>query len=431
MRVLFVSPRFPPSSSADSQRLRLLLPHLLSHGCTSEVLAADPFCCANGLDLWQLRHLPSDVPIHRVRGLSRRWSSIPSLGSIDSRCHRAFASLGSHLLSQKPFDLVYFSTTEFGSFRLGPLWKHRHGVPFVLDYQDPWVNDYYRQHTNLKPPGGRLKYSLVERFHRFHEPRVLQHAAGITAVSPAYPQQLQARYPFAATIPSLILPFPGCSDDFNNLDPANLTQLPFDPHDGLVHWVSIGRGGSDLHQALDGFFSAIARNTPRELHHRLRLHFIGTSYASHGKGIPSITPLAQRHGLGMIVDERTDRLPLSLSLAALKAADALLVIGSNDPSYTASKLYPNILARKPLLAILHEQSSAVDVLNQCGGGVLLTFNGNTSTEDLSARISQHWLSSKSYLHVHRLDYTAFEPHTASAQSARLVSFFSTCLDAQL
>ena len=39
MRLLLVSPRFPPSSAADSQRLRLLLPHLASAGCKAEVLA--------------------------------------------------------------------------------------------------------------------------------------------------------------------------------------------------------------------------------------------------------------------------------------------------------------------------------------------------------------------------------------------------------
>ncbi|MFS6828152.1 hypothetical protein [Cyanobium sp. ATX-6F1] len=47
------------------------------------------------------------------------------------------------------------------------------------------------------------------------------------------------------------------------------------------------------------------------------------------------------------MEERTDRLPLSLTLASLRAADALLVIGSDDPAYTASKLIPYLLARRP------------------------------------------------------------------------------------
>jgi hypothetical protein len=114
MHLLLVSPRFPPSSAADSHRLRMLLPHLGAQGCSAELLAVDPVCCADGLDPWQAEHLPASVPIHRVRGLSRRWSRLPGLGSIEARCYRALARAGSHLLRRKHFDAVYFSTTAFG-----------------------------------------------------------------------------------------------------------------------------------------------------------------------------------------------------------------------------------------------------------------------------------------------------------------------------
>jgi hypothetical protein len=427
MHLLLVSPRFPPSSAADSQRLRMLLPHLAAEGCSAEVLAVDASCCADAVDPWQAEHLSAAVPIHRVRGLSQRWARLPGLGSIEARCYHALARAGSHLLRRKHFDAVYFSTTAFGCFRLGPLWKRRHGVPFVLDYQDPWVNDHYRRHPEITPPGGRFKYAVVDRLHRLQEPRVLRHAAGYTAVSAAYPAQLQARYPFAASIPSLVLPFPGSEDDFQHLEGISTSQLPFDPHDGLIHWVSIGRGGADLHTALGGLFEAIARFGPFDLRQRLRLHFLGTSYAPAGQGVPSIAPLAQRSGLEALVEERTDRLPLSLSLAILKAADALLVLGSNDPAYTASKLYPYLLARRPLLAIMHRQSSVVDVIQRCGGAQLACFDDRTSPSALARQIAQVWLNQGRHAHLVPLDRQAFTPHTAAGQAAQLVAWFRRCL----
>jgi hypothetical protein len=427
MHLLLVSPRFPPSSAADSQRLRLLLPHFASLGVEAEVLAVDPACCADGLDPWQAEHLPAALPIHRVRGLSRRWARLPGLGSIEARCFRALARAGSRLLRSKHFDAVYSSTTAFGCFRLGPLWKRRHGVPFVLDYQDPWVNDHYRRHPEITPPGGRLKYALVDRLHRLQEPRVLRHAAGYTAVSAAYPAQLQARYPFAASIPSLVLPFPGSEEDFQHLDAISSSQLPFDPHDGLIHWVSIGRGGADLHTALSGLFEAIARHASAELRQRLRLHFLGTSYAPAGEGIPSIAPLAASYGLGAIVEERTDRLPLSLTLASLKAADALLVLGSNDPGYTASKLVPYLLARRPLLAVMHEQSLVCDLLQRCGGGQLVSFSSTISTDVLAGRIAGCWLAGNRHAQLLPLDGQVLRPHTAAGQAEQLVPFLRRCL----
>ena len=426
MRLLLVSPRFSPSGAADSQRLRLLLPHFASQGCSAEVLAVDPACCANELDPWQTEHLPPAVPIHRIRGLSRRWARLPGLGSIEARCYRALAHAGSDLLRRKHFDAVYISTTAFGCFHLGPLWKRRYGVPFLLDYQDPWVNDHYRSHPEITPPGGRLKYAVVDRLHRLQEPRVLRHAAGYTAVSAAYPAQLQVRYPFATAIPSLVLPFPGSESDFLHLEAIPTSQLPFDPHDGLLHWVSIGRGGADLHTALSGLFEALARHAPAELRQRLRLHFFGTSYAPAGQGIPSIAPLAARYGLGALVEERTDRLPLSLTLASLKAADALLVLGSNDPGYTASKLVPYLLARRPLLAVMHEQSLVCELVQRCGGGQLVSFSSDTKTDLLASHIAGSWLGSDRYTRLLPLDMHALRPHTAAGQAEQLMAFMRQC-----
>lgn len=429
IRVLLVSPRFPPSSAADSQRLRMLLPHFAAEGVQAEVLAVDPACSDTPLDPWQARHLPPQVSIHRARGRSLRWARVPGLGSLEARSFHALARTGSGLLRRKRFDLVYFSTTAFGCFRLGPLWQQRHGVPFVLDLQDPWVNDYYRQHPEVVPPGGRLKHALADRLHRQQEPRVLRHCAGLTSVSAAYLEQLVARWPWAASIPALTLPFPGSADDFERLASIPPGALPFEPGDGLIHWVSIGRGGADLATALHGLFGAISRHAPADLRRRLRLHFLGTSYAPAGTGVPTIAPLAEGHGLGELVEERTDRLPLSLALACLRAADALLVLGSDDPTYTASKLYPYLLARKPLLAIMHRQSSVVGLIERCGGGTVVAFVSGEPAEQLEDRIADAWLTNTQHSRLLPLDALAFEPHTAAGQARILTEFFSRCIEA--
>ncbi|MCP9849790.1 glycosyltransferase [Cyanobium sp. Morenito 9A2] len=428
LRILLVSPRFPPSSAADSQRLRMLLPHFSSAGVQADVLAVDPACSANPLDPWQAEHLPPEVPVHRVRGRSLRWARIPGLGNLEARSFGALARTGSRLLSSRRFDLVYISTTAFGSFGLGPLWKRRHGVPFVLDLQDPWVNDYYRQHPAVRPPGGRLKYALADRLHRRQEPRVLRQCSGLTSVSAAYVQQTVARWPWAASIPAVTLPFPGSAEDFEHLGAIAPSQLPFDPADGLLHWVSIGRGGADLTTALEGLFSALARHAPAELQARLRLHFLGTSYAPAGRGIPSIAPIAARFGLTDLVEESTDRLPLSLTLATLRAADALLVIGSDDPGYTASKLYPCLLARQPLLALMHPQSSVVELIRRCGGGVVVPLAPGESSEVSGDRIAAAWLAGDRYGQTQPLEAAAFGPHTAAAQARTLAAFLHACLD---
>lgn len=426
MRLLLVSPRFPPSSVADSQRIRLLLPHFAAQGVEAQVLAVDPACVAAPRDPWQAEGLPIAVPIHRVRGRSLRWSGLPGFGSVEARCLDALASAGDRLIGQRRFDLALFSTTAFGTFTLGPRWRQRFGVPFVLDYQDPWANDYYRVHPHVTPPGGRLKYAIADRIHRFHEPRVLRACSGLVAVSAAYLNDIRQRYPFTADLPCLEMPFPGAPEDFKRLDAIPISDLPFDPGDGLIHWVSIGRGGADLAAALNGFFLALRRYASPALLDRLRLHFIGTSYAGAGSGVPTILPVAERHGLSHLVEERTDRLPLSITLASLKAAAALLVIGSDDPAYTASKLVPYLLARRPLLALIHACSPAVPLIQRCGGGRLVTFSSGDHPATIAAAIARAWLHQGQHAQLHPLDSVALAPHTAAGQAARLLAFLRTC-----
>ena len=154
-----------------------------------------------------------------------------------------------------------------------------------MDYQDPWVNDYYRQRPQAAPPGGRLKYAVTDRLNRWMEPRVLRHCAGITSVSAEYPRQLRSRYSFLSTDwPVEILPFPGDDRDLRCVQQDGTRQSMFVPGGGRRHWVYVGRGGADMHVALRGLFGALRDYgcIQPEFRNALQLHFIGTSYAAAG-----------------------------------------------------------------------------------------------------------------------------------------------------
>lgn len=201
MRLLIVSPHFPPTNAADMQRVRLILPYLKEAGVEAEVLGVESEQVASPEDPWLVPGLPPDVPIHRVMALGLKWRRVPGLGTLNFRSYGALRRKGDELLRSGRFDLVYFSTTQFGVHLLGPRWKRRYGVPFVMDYQDPWVSDYYREHPEVTPPGGRLKYAITSWISRRDEPRVLRECSGITSVSDAYLRQLENRYDFLKILP--------------------------------------------------------------------------------------------------------------------------------------------------------------------------------------------------------------------------------------
>jgi len=256
-RLLVVSPHFPPSNTADSQRVRMLLPFFRENGWETTVLAVQPEQVAAPLDPWLEEWLPNDVRVMRVRALGLGWQRIPGLGTLDLRALGALRKGGDRLLSKGRFDLIYFSTTVFGIHLLGPRWKQRFGVPFVIDYQDPWVSDYYDQHPDVIPPGGRIKYTLSQWLARRSEPKVLRACAGITSVSPEYPRQLKARYPELQSLKALVLPFPGSIRDFERA-PKGGVDLSERWDEKKTNWVYVGRAGPDMESSLSALFQAIA-----------------------------------------------------------------------------------------------------------------------------------------------------------------------------
>jgi len=412
------------------QRARMVLPYLREQGWEGAVLAVEPAQVAAPVDPWLADGLPADVPVHRAAALGLGWGRIPGLGTLTFRALGALRRMGDELLKTGRFDLVYFSTTQFGVHTLGPRWLRKFGVPFAMDYQDPWVNDYYRQHPAVVPPGGRLKYAVTDRLNRWMEPRVLRYCTGITSVSAAYPRQLLRRYPFLPSVwPVEILPFPGDGCDLRRVEQGGILQTMFTPGDGHRHWVYVGASGPMMAFAVRGIFSALrehGNNQPGFLDD-LRLHFVGTSYAAAGRGRNTVGPLAVDYGLAAVVREHPDRIPYSETLRCLLDADALIVPGSDDPGYTASKIYPYLLSRKPLLAVFHEQSSVVSLMRAVGGGVCVPFRTGEPEESLASRIRSEWLETAQWQRPVPLDRTAFAPHTAGEQAKVLCRFFERCL----
>jgi hypothetical protein len=375
-------------------RVRQSLPYLRENGWEAVVLAVEPRWCDQPEDPLLLETIPSDTKVIRTKAFSSKLTRYIGLGNLEVRAYPFFKHAGEKLLGSEHFDLVYFSTTAFGLIRLGPEWKDRFGVPFVVDMQDPWVNDYYGQPGAPSPPGGRLKYSLMQTFARRDEAKVMRAVSHIISVSPAYTTMLMSRYGWLTPDMFTVLPFGAQEADFELLTRRDIRQTHFDAADGLEHWVYVGRAGADMAFALGAFFEALAaaraKNPSRWA--KLRVHFIGTSYAAGTRARQSVMPVAQQHGVADLISELPHRVPYFQGLRCLSDATALVVPGSDDPGYTASKIYPYILAQRPLLGIFHEESSVANVLRETRAGKLVTFGPDELREAVSDKILDLWFS---------------------------------------
>lgn len=373
-RLLIISPYFPPCNAADMQRVRMSLVYFKELGWEAEVVTVSAKHADINKDDLLLQSIPTDIPIHEVEALPKRYTSKFGLGSIALRSLFHFYRKVNRLLSKKRFDLVYFSTTQYPVCVLGGFWKQKFGVPYVIDMQDPWHSDYYEDKPKHERPP---KYWLAYNLNRVLEPLAMKSADGIISVSEAYIAELRRRYPNLRSVPAKTITFGAFEKDKEiAIQNHSLATPAIEKNEQEYSIVYIGRGGNDMHKSVSIFFNAFRtglRSSP-ELFKRFKMYFIGTSYAAEGQGKKTILPIAAKFGLDNYVIEQTDRVAFYRALTTLNAADVLFVPGSDDPQYTASKIYPYLLAERPLISIFHPASSAARIIKKCKVGLSLTFD---------------------------------------------------------
>jgi glycosyltransferase involved in cell wall biosynthesis len=411
----------------------MALPYFKDSGWEPEVLCVDPRFVEIKTDHELVKTLPQGIPIHRCRAIPFQMTRLFGLGGIGWRSRAGLEHLGTTLLELGKINAVYFSSTVFPSFGLGPKWLRRFGIPYFIDYHDPMWTDYYFQPGAPPPPGGVLKYRLTRLLAKRNEQRVMQSAAGVTCVSPGYVNLLRGRYPQTHPEKYIELPFGAPEKDF---DLAGKTKKD----ECKEVWRYIGAGGGIMAHAV-GIFSKTLRETNPTVRNdlgKIKIELMGTSYATYGTPAPSLSPKLNTILPKVEVSESSERLPYMETLRQLRSADRLILFGTNDPGYTASKLGVYVLAKRPLLVICREESSVARIVRETRSAELITFGD----ADIGSRIEDRggvkpewreamgrWLAMDPAKEP-ATDWKAFEPYTAKRMTEKLCRFFDERLEAE-
>lgn len=367
-KALIISPYFAPSNAADMQRVRMSLPFFKDFDWEVEVVAVKEEYTDAVFDYLLIESVPDDIKIHHVNALPKNWTKKFGLGSVALRSLWFFKKYVNKLLKTHQFDLIYFSTTQFPVCILGPYWKKRFGIPYIIDMQDPWFTNYYQDKPRNKRP---KKYWFSYRLDKYLEPIAMKDTDGLITVSDAYIEDLQFRYPYLKNIPSATITFGGFKKD---LEIATRHQsslkIAFDNNPACKHIVYVGRGGFDMQKAVKLLLKAFKQCLKEDFNKfkHIRFHFIGTSYAPLGSGQKTLYSVAEKLGVGRFVTEQTDRISFYESIHNLQLADALFIPGHEKSAYTASKIYPYIMTEKPILSVFNLESSAAQTLIDCKAG---------------------------------------------------------------
>lgn len=363
-RVLILTPHFPPDSSAATHRMRLLAPYLAELGWEPIVLTADPAGYEQPIEPGLLALVPPDLHVERYHPWSPQWTRRIGIGDLGLRSMVPALRAAWRLLRRESIDALVITTYPVYTAALGPVLKRRFGVPFVVDLQDPWVGAWGRSvgggpagAPDLKSRASRWVAAVLER-------PVFAAADGIVGVSARTYEDVQARLPAARGARCAEIPLGGDERDFEAVRRWPTCGRPFDPQDGLVHLCAVGTllpVGVEVARALFDALAELRRRSPDRAA-RLRLHFFGTSNQRSADAAPRVLPLAVDAGVADLVTETAGRIDYVNAVRVQADASALLLLGSTEAHYTASRLYPALLARRPIVAVYHAASTVSGIL---------------------------------------------------------------------
>ncbi|MDX2196142.1 MAG: glycosyltransferase [Cytophagales bacterium] len=409
-------------SAADMHRVRHMTNYMHEMGTKVTIAMVHEKYTPYEIDYNLSYTIPADIKIIKVGAVSNKLLKIIGIGSLALRCIWSYFIHINKLLEKEKFDLIFFSTTMFPIPVLGAYWKYKYGVPYVVDIQDMWHSDYYQNKPkHQKPKNYWFSYPL----HKFTEPLSLKNCAGIVSVSQAYIDILQSRYTHLNNNNCLLQPFSALDKDFEILQRVKITNKIFDLNaKKTINIVYVGRGGEDMNTSLTYIFKALAMGLKEDekTFSQIKMYFIGTSYT--GSRYKPIEILAQKYSVSRYVSEHPKRYAYFEALNFLTQADMLIVPGSDDPNYTASKIYSYILAQKPILAVFHASSSIPEIINTSKSGEYMTFINKEIDENIVHSLYMKWHNMlKKIPYSPETDYEAFAPYTAQYMTMNIIQFF--------
>ena len=380
-RVLIIGSDFAPSSLPPATRIRFFASHLSEFGWEPIVLSTKPEFYDWPTDPENEKLLPKSLKIVRTDAWSPRWTRKIGFGDVGMRSLWNHWKAIKQICREQKIDLIFIPVPPYVPMVLGRMAHKKFGIPYVVDYIDPWVTEYYWQvPRDQRPPKWPLAYAMS----RLVEPYALRHVSHITGVSKGTTDGVVARYHQLSERDATEIPYGAELDDFEHVRNNPRPNIIFDSSDGCFHFSYVGACIRGMHPAVRALFEAVKRGLQCEfeIFKRVRLHFVGTSYAANGTDSRLIKEIAREVGIESYVDEWPSRVAYLDSLQIMTDSHALLLVGSEEPHYTASKVFPYVLSGLPVFAIFHEASTVNQILNSYPYSQLVTFGSERPHEKI-------------------------------------------------
>ena len=412
--ILIITPHFPPSNLAAVHRSRLFAQHLPDFGWKPIILTVHENYYEEKLD-WNLHKLiPQELRVEKVNAFKATKPRI--IGDIGLRAFFQLYKRAKQLIVEEKINFLYISIPSFYVALLGRWLHHSTGIQYGIDYIDPWVHQF---------PGSNKIFSrhwFSTKIAKLLEPVAVKKASLITGVAEGYYKPVLDRNSVLSSyVVSSAMPYGGEASDHEMVNQLNIKPYLFQKNDQKLQLVYAGAMLPKAYRPLEKIFQSIREN--REEFSDTELHFIGTGKLANDPNSYNIKGLAAKYNLWQtVVFEYPQRIPYVDVLIHLNAANGVFILGSTEPHYTPSKVYQAVLSAKPILAVLHTQSTAVNVIRKTNAGLVLPFAGEEGLDEIAEEFTPVFQKYKSFIKTFKVDSinsTEFNVFSAKAITQQL------------
>jgi hypothetical protein len=405
--LLIIYPHWHPVNLAGVHRPRLVGNFLKEFGWQPIVLTVDEKCYEEKPDPDFVRTFSDDFEVVRVNAFPVTKPRL--IGDIGLRAFFQLYKGALDIIRTRQIDFIWIPIPSFYCALLGRFIHNKTNVPYGIDYIDPWVRDISSRRD--------WRHRVSNLLARLLEPVAVKKASLITGVSYEYFLPVLDRN-FTVTSEASAkeeytvhhMSFPYGFDPNDHKIKLTDISFPWSGEKNVLPWIYAGAFLPNSRLFVMALFKVIAEiRHEQKWNERIRLYFIGTgSYP--GK---SIMDYASEAGIEDIIAEDRNRYPYLHVLNFLSAAHTVMVIGSTEKHYTASKVYQALLSEQPVWAVFHEKSTAVQVMQECSADqFLVKYSEGMAKAELKAVMKVTLLD--------RLSTSAWEPDlkTLAKYSAR-------------
>jgi hypothetical protein len=374
------------------------------------------------LDWELLKLVPESLDIIRTSAFPVR--PVRIVGDVGVRAFPWHYRALKRLIQQRRVDFIHVTIPSNYTALLGGLLSRFSGVPYGIDFQDPWVHE--------SPGSGVVgcKAWVSQRLAGWLEPIAVRNASLITGVAPSYYAAVLDRNPLLRrSAVTAAMPIGFSEDDFEAARRLTIPVSEFDPEDNKFHLVYAGTmwpGGYPVLRSLFAGVRRLAEEHPK-IAERMLFHFIGTGKSPHDRSA-HVLPAAREAGIKHLVTEHPRRMGYVSVLRHLVSASAILIIGSTEAHYTPSKLFQSVQSRKPVLGLLHEASTAVEIMRSSCAGEAITFaEGHLPSAAVVAAALRRFVE-RDWYDPGAVDWSVFERYSARESARRLAAAMDDAIE---